>query len=499
MRSFTIGSGADRKLVVVEVKGTLLRLTQKKPDGTTKRSVKELDSEAEAHSESERAARQLIARGYVEKAESRSSSKSKVEKLGLGEVNASHLFDDDDVDRPAEAVEPVLSRLASAAATRGTDAPKKKKKAGGKNKKKPGAASGDGLDKRVLAGVGAVVAAVIAFGGYVAYDAFLKPSSIVGTWAGSMIDFEIGKPIIHTQYQLVLDEKQNASMTLQEKFTSVGTYAVKGNRLKLNLKEQKSAEEKAEEKTEEKAEEKAGDGAKSDETETDVREYKVKLGRSTLDLFDPNSGKQLVQLIRQSHEASPSKSAAPAAAPKGLAIGAVAPADKAEDERLASVEFAAKDGAFKVRHPTGWKAETGSRPDNTYSWASFAEGSANIKVYADIAGSLMSGSDRAGEYEEGSELAPVHNAHVLYKKTAAEEFSDYKESEPTLFKGAGLGEGRIAAFTASSGGLFGSRLRGYRVTLLTNDRRVSIFCSCPDGEFAKRKPTFLAVCRSLSR
>ncbi len=48
-------------------------------------------------------------------------------------------------------------------------------------------------------------------------------------------------------------------------------------------------------------------------------------------------------------------------------------------------------------------------------------------------------------------------------------------------------------------GLFGSKLRGYHVTLLTRDRRVTILCHCPEKEFAKLKPTFLAVCRSLSR
>jgi hypothetical protein len=94
----------------------------------------------------------------------------------------------------------------------------------------------------------------------------------------------------------------------------------------------------------------------------------------------------------------------------------------------------------------------------------------------------------------------VHTAHVLYKKTASEEFSgDYEESEPTLFKGSNLGEGRIAGFTASAGGLFGGKLRGIRVTLLTNDRRVTVLCSCPEKEFEKLKPTFLAVCRSVTR
>jgi len=135
-----------------------------------------------------------------------------------------------------------------------------------------------------------------------------------------------------------------------------------------------------------------------------------------------------------------------------------------------------------------------------YSWARFTRGSAKIQVFADTKGSLISGSDSAREHEEGSESAPVHIAHEQYARTAAEEYSNYKESKPALFKGSPLGEGRIAMFTASSGGLLGgTKLRGYRVTLLTNDRRVSVLCECPAGDFAKLKPTFLAVCRSLAR
>ena len=95
-------------------------------------------------------------------------------------------------------------------------------------------------------------------------------------------------------------------------------------------------------------------------------------------------------------------------------------------------------------------------------------------------------------------MAPVHRAHELYKRTASEEYSDYKEGKPALFKGSQLGEGRIAAFTAS-GGFLGGKIRGYRVTLLTNNRRISVLCECPSGDFAKMKPTFLAVCRSIGR
>ena len=134
-----------------------------------------------------------------------------------------------------------------------------------------------------------------------------------------------------------------------------------------------------------------------------------------------------------------------------------------------------------------------------YSWARFTRGSAKVQVFADIAGSLTSGPSPGGNFEEGSELAPVHGAHERYKKTASGLYADYQESEPALFKGSALGEGRVATFTGSGGGMLGGKIRGIRVTLLTNDRRVSVICEAPATEFDADKATFLAICRSLSR
>jgi predicted DNA-binding WGR domain protein len=487
MRTFTLGTGMDRKFVMIGVSGCWLSVTQGKADGTTKRNKKELASADQARQAGERMIQELISRGYLERGPSNASTKSRSAQptatatrpsgakpttrvLEPEVLDGSHVFED--IEAPSGVSEAVIPRLTSApgvgAAADG--APKKKKKKSGKKKGKK-AADGDGLDKRVIAAVAAVGMAVVAFVGYMAYDAFIKPPTIIGTWAGSRLEYETGGPMSFTQYHLVLDDQKRASMSLQEAPPSIGTYTVNGDRLKLTFRDP--------------------DG------ETNEVEYKVSLGRATLDLFEPGSGKKMVELVRFRDKPKVGGGTAPPAAPKDLAGGAV---DKAADASLASVAFSPKDGAFKLRHPSGWEVETGSRPDNTYSWARFTKGSAKIQVFADVAGSLMSGSDSArGNIEEGSEAAPVHGAHTRYKKTASEEFSDYKESEPTLFKGSALGEGRVSTFTASGGGLFGSKLRGYRVTLLTNDRRVTLLCSCPDGEFEKLKPTLLAVCRSVAR
>ncbi len=477
MRRFSLATSAGRKIVVIDVTGTLMSVVQMGSDGSSKRNEKELGSEQAALAASDRMASELIARGFVEQVNrgSASSGKARAKPRASAEPQPeaperSFLFED--VAPPVATAEPVLSRLSApaAAASQNGSAVKKKKKKGGKKKK---AANPDALDKRVLAGAGAFVALLLGFFGYMIYDGFFSPPTIVGTWRGSMIEFETGKPIIHTRYDLILDEKKNASMTLQEKETSVGTYTFKGDRLKLTFKND--------------------DG---DSTET---QYKIVLGRSTLDLLDPETGKLAVQLIRFREPPVVARKSEPAPAPSDLGAGDAGKVDKAADERLATVEFSPKDNAFKIRHPQGWKSETGSRPDNMYSWATFSRDSARIRVIADIKGSLMSGSDSAGPQPEGSELAPVHVAHELYKKTAAEEYSDFSESKPAVFKGSQLGEGRLSVFTAAGEGLFGSKLRGYHVTLLTRDRRITVLCDGPEKDFAALKPTFLAVCRSLSR
>ncbi|MGO9809599.1 MAG: hypothetical protein ACLP53_02170, partial [Isosphaeraceae bacterium] len=358
MRRFSLGSATDRKIVVIDLDGTRMSVVQMMPDGSSKRNKKELRSEAEARAASERMAQELISRGFVEQVSRgpKQSGPTKPDVLASKpagqapqreEPEDSYLFAD--IEAPVAAVEPVLARLSAppAAKAAAETVPQKKKKKGKKKKK---AANGDALDKRVLAGAAAFCALLIGFFAYMIYDGFLKPPTIVGTWRGSMLEFETGHPIIHTRYDLILDESKRAEMTLQEKLTSVGTYSLKGDRLKLSFKDD--------------------DGEK---TET---QYKIVLGRATLDLKDPETGKLVVQLNRQYREKPVVGGKPEAPAPTIVAAGDINTFDKAADDRIAAVEFSPKDTAFKLRYPQGWETDTGSRPDNTYSWAAVSHDSA---------------------------------------------------------------------------------------------------------------------------
>lgn len=261
-RTFALGSAAERRLAVIEVDGPRVVVAQKKPDGSIKRSEKTLANEADARSECERLARELISRGYVEHTSAGPRKARPADALDLSDALEGH----------EEAAGPALPRVSAGSVAAPVESSAKKKTGGKKKKKRKKAADDNALDKRVIGAIVAVVAGGMAFLGYVAYDAFIKPPTIVGTWKGSMVEYEIGKPMIYSQYALLLDDKKRASMTFQEKFTSVGTYTVERDRLKLTLRDE--------------------DG------DTDERQYRIGLGRSTLDLYDPRTDKHIVQLIR---------------------------------------------------------------------------------------------------------------------------------------------------------------------------------------------------------
>lgn len=506
-RTFAKGTGTNRRSVVIEASGHRMAVTQVKADGTGTRNEKQLSSEAEARSASDLMARELLSRGFVEQATPGSAHgmpvaarvegpKAKPKAAPPAPEPAEDIYGLEAADEPAEAA-PVIPRMAPPpAAAEGSSSGTKKKSGKKKKKRKKKGGGEDGLDKRVIAGAGAAGAVILGLVGFLVYDAFLKPPTIIGTWQGSRIEYEVGSAMSFMQYRLVLDEQKRAAMTLQGDMTESGTYEVKGDRLVLTFQDDAGGgagggvgdDEEGGEEGE------AGGGGGAAQVE-----YKISLGRATLDLYDVSTGKKVVELVRQREKPSLGGPARGPAAPKGVAAADVAGGDPAADAKLASVQFSPKDKAFKVRHPEGWEVETGSRSDNLYSWARFTKGSAKIEVRADAAGSLMAGSPSGEQHEEGSPLAPVHQAHELYQKSISDEFSEFSESEPTVFKGSQLGEGRIAALKATESGLLGSKVEGYRITLLTNDRRVTVLCTCASRDLEKMKPTFFAVGRSLAR
>ena len=140
-------------------------------------------------------------------------------------------------------------------------------------------------------------------------------------------------------------------------------------------------------------------------------------------------------------------------------------------------QYNSPDGRFSCDYPKGWQAEGGGKADKPISWAKFTAGNAEIRVDADFAGSLFGDIAKSGNALSGSDEAPSAKVHPLGMRNMKEEFSNYEEREPKSFQSKGLGEGRKSIFIGS--GSLGGKTFGYRATLLSGERRITIITMCP--------------------
>jgi hypothetical protein len=154
------------------------------------------------------------------------------------------------------------------------------------------------------------------------------------------------------------------------------------------------------------------------------------------------------------------------------------------------------DGRFACDYPKGWEAAGGGKADKPISWAKFTAGNAEIRVDADFAGSLFGDIAKAGSAMSGDDEPPAAKVHPMGFRHMKDEFGDsYTERDAKPFQSKGFGEGRKSIFIAN--GSFGSKTYGYRATLLSGDRRMTIIAMCPAANWQALKPAFDTVIASL--
>jgi hypothetical protein len=163
----------------------------------------------------------------------------------------------------------------------------------------------------------------------------------------------------------------------------------------------------------------------------------------------------------------------------------------------AFVVYKSPDGRFTCDYPKGWEASgSGDKQDAPYSWAKFTKGNAEIKVEADFAGSLFGDMAKAaGAAMGGDAEAPAARVHPLGMQHMKEEYNHYEERQPKAFTSKGIGEGRRSVFTADQ--TLGGKIFGYRATLLSGDRRITVVCTCPATNWQALKAGFERVIESL--
>jgi hypothetical protein len=161
------------------------------------------------------------------------------------------------------------------------------------------------------------------------------------------------------------------------------------------------------------------------------------------------------------------------------------------------VTYNSPDGRFTCDYPKGWEASgSGDKTDAPYSWAKFTKGHAEIKVDADFAGSLFGDMAKASGAMMGGEAeAPAAKVHPLYIPHMKDEYNNYQERAPKAFNSKGVGEGRRSVFIADQ--TLGGKIFGYRATLLSGERRITVVCTCPATNWQVLKPAFERVIESL--
>jgi hypothetical protein len=164
----------------------------------------------------------------------------------------------------------------------------------------------------------------------------------------------------------------------------------------------------------------------------------------------------------------------------------------------AFVAYNSPDGRFACDYPKGWEVSGGGKSELPYSSTRFTAGNAEIRVDTDLAGSLFGDIAKAsGAGLGGDAEPPVARVHSLGIRGMKDEFSNYQEREAKSFQSKGLSEGRKAIFIADQA--LGGKIYGYRATLLTGDRRISIITTCPATNWQALKPAFDKVIASLRR
>jgi hypothetical protein len=148
------------------------------------------------------------------------------------------------------------------------------------------------------------------------------------------------------------------------------------------------------------------------------------------------------------------------------------------------------DGTFKIQYPAEWTSEGGSK--GQFAWAKFTSGHAEIEVDSNAIGSLISNMVTSSDPQD---TAPVAGVHEFERQGFEDDDASHKEEKavPVL---TGMSDARKSEFTTSTA--FGGSVHGYRVTTLTNDKRVRIICKCPESEWKDLKPAFDKIIASLA-
>jgi len=166
-------------------------------------------------------------------------------------------------------------------------------------------------------------------------------------------------------------------------------------------------------------------------------------------------------------------------------------------------QWNAKDGTFRIDYPKDWEAKGGGK--NSIQWARFTKGNAEIYVnvkfsdsaLADVMGAGGGVMDMGGALGVDDEdlPSPVAVIHETKKEEVAQDFSNYTEGEAEVIRPF-LGEGRRSEFSATKAL---GKVKGYRATILSRDRGITVICRCAESDWPALQPAFEKILNQMTK
>ena len=176
---------------------------------------------------------------------------------------------------------------------------------------------------------------------------------------------------------------------------------------------------------------------------------------------------------------------------------------------VAYTDYKAPDGGFEVAEPVGWPASATSSMA-TDSGIRFVKGPCKILVSSDLGGSLMADiaqsqnaqqeniASQAGLAAPPTPVPPVEKLHAAGKQNMTADYPGYLEQPMQQFA-CPAGAARVSEFTSDDGGSAPiDHLHGYRATILSNQRRITVVEVCPEQNWDLLQKPFQHVLESVA-
>lgn len=147
----------------------------------------------------------------------------------------------------------------------------------------------------------------------------------------------------------------------------------------------------------------------------------------------------------------------------------------------AFIAFKARDRAFRGERPDGWRELSGVGKDGM---------SAVSLTFFDVRLGITA--------EKRTPENTAQRLHAAHRGRASEGLLHYQEL-PAQPQKSELGEGFLSEFTGELRAPMGvNKVHGYRVTVCTKDREISLVARCWDSDWAAISPAFRRVINSLA-